>query len=258
MEKWAFNGFFTKGQLHRYAQAIPFRKSCRNYSSAPDFNQWSHLSYAAGRVCLPGIRIVLAHCEESFFTSPFLGLGRITGATRFAALLAKNTLPYAQLYGGVSGEAFVLEAQSIGVDTCWVEETYRKNENPVIPQKDEKVLAVIALGKGTVQAVEAVPVKRKKKLFSKADKVDTSFWPKILVDTLDFIDAAPSAMNKKPWSVAFNPPIFSIQSKVPLDLGIALLHSEAGLFTAQRQWSFSQNSFNEITLACKIEENAFL
>ncbi len=237
MEKWPFNGFFTQPQLQRYAQFIPPRTSCRTFTAAPDFNQWSALSFAAGRVCLPGVRIVLAHCDESFFTSPFFSLGRIAGAQRFAALLVDHSYPNALCHCGISGEAFVLEALSAGVSSCWVTGTYRKKENPVQPRKNEQVAAVIALGIG--KEIITQPPKRKKGLFNRGDKKDTSQWPSAVIQAAAFINSAPSAMNKKPWTYDFSNNAFTLTSKERLDLGIALLHSEAAFSKLSRTWGYT-------------------
>lgn len=236
MNKWAFNGFYTKPQLIRYANSIPFRKSCRDFTAPPSFEQWSVLSYAAGRVCLPGVRIVLAHCDESFFISPFFSIGRISGAQRFAALLIDQSIPNALLHAGISGEAFVLEALSCGVSTCWVTGTYRKKENPVTPEENESVAAVIALGLGSEKIAE--PIKRKKKIFSKGEKRSAANWPSYILNAANLIEAAPSALNRKPWTTEYKDNIFSLASKEFLDLGIALLHGETAFYSLPHLWEY--------------------
>ena len=252
MEKWPFNNFFSKAQLLRYRQNIPFRKSCRAFSAPPNLEQWNILSYAAGRVCLPGVRIVLAHCDESFFTSAFLGLGRITGATRFAAILADTAQPHALLHAGISGEAFVLEALDCAVSSCWVAETYRKKENPVSPKNSEVVVAVIALG--TAAQPITAPIKRKRKLFSKAEKKASTLWPLALTQAEEAIDAAPSAMNKKPWQLTYENNQFTLLSKEALDLGIALLHGESALYSEPRLWLWPNKNQDILSITLLLEE----
>ncbi|NLB90120.1 MAG: hypothetical protein GX786_02720 [Clostridiales bacterium] len=240
MKPWIFNHFYSDSQLLRYHQMIFYRKSCRSYTAPPDFSQWGGLSFAAERVCLPGVRIVLAHCDESFFTSPFLGIGRVTGATRFAALIIDEEVPYSLLHSGISAEAFVLEALHQGVSSCWVSGTYKKKENPVKVKAHEKVVAVIALGLAEENPLVS-PVKRKGKRFSK-DAKGEEHLPSLINTSEAAIEAAPSAMNRQPWKTVYEKNQYTLSSKSPLDMGIALLHSESAFGAHPHNWTVTQHN----------------
>ena len=116
METCALNDFFAPAQRARFLEAIPKRRSLRCFSEGPDIAQKSALSYAAARVCLPGVRIELIESapEKIFRKLPIVG--GITGTDRAAVLIVDETAPNSLLHAGISGEAFVLEAVSLGLD----------------------------------------------------------------------------------------------------------------------------------------------
>lgn len=234
-EKWRFNGFYNKAQLARWRDQISNRVSCRNFSAAPKVSQWTTLSYAAARLCLPGVRILLAACDETFFTPVFLGYGRIKGATRFAAIMADTAVPRHMTHAGISGEAFVLEAASCGVATCWVGGSYRKKESPVHLYSGEVLAAVIPLGLAAEPKQE--PVHRTRKPLKWFMENGGKDWPDYAVEAAKAVHEAPSALNRQPWKLRMNSQSLSmIGAPNSLDTGIALLHMEAALFSKERQW----------------------
>ncbi len=234
-EKWRLNGFFTKTQLKRWQEQIPLRTSCRNFSAAPGVAQWTTLSYAAARLCLPGVRILLAACDESFFTPVLFGYGRIKGAVRFAAVVADTAVPRHLTHAGLSGEAFVLEAASCGVATCWVTGTYKKKESPVHLYPGEVLAAVIPLGVAAEPKQEQVQRNRKPlKWFLEDGGTD---WPEFALAAARAVREAPSAVNRQPWKLRLSSQSLSfIGAPNSLDTGIALLHMEAALVDRDRYW----------------------
>ena len=234
-EKWRFNGFFTNAQLARWREQIPKRVACRHFSGAPNVAQWTTLSYAAARLCLPGVRILLAACDESFFTPVIFNYGRIKGAIRFAAVMADTAVPRHMTHAGISGEAFVLEATSCGVATCWVSGTYRKKESPVHLYPGEVLAAVIPLGLDA--GPETEPVRRTRKPLKWFLESGGEDWPDYALQAARLVREAPSAMNRQPWKLRLNSQSLSLTGAAnSLDTGIALLHMEAALFEKDRQW----------------------
>lgn len=234
-EKWRFNGFYNKAQLARWREQIPRRVACRNFSDAPKVAQWTTLSYAAARLCLPGVRILLAACDESFFTPVIFNYGRIKGATRFAAVMADTAVPRHMTHAGISGEAFLLEAASCGVATCWVSGSYRKKESPVHLHPGEVLAAVIPLGLTAEPAQELVHRTRKPlKWFMENGGED---WPDYAMEAARAVREAPSAFNRQPWKLRLNSQSLSlIGAPNSIDTGIALLHMESALYNKDRQW----------------------
>lgn len=238
MEKWRLNGFYTKAQLRRWQENIPLRYSCRAFEKTPSVAQWTTLSYAAARVCLPGVRIILGACDESFFTPAVLKLGRIEGATRFAAILIDYRVPMAALHGGISGEAFALEATSCGLGTCWVTGTYRKKENPVIPEPYEDVAAVIALG--VPKEASPYPLKRKRKPLKRFIEENPAALPPWAKAACDALVEAPSALNQQPWKLRYGAGSLAYLGKGDINDGIAVLHMEAALWDTPRLWTLEE------------------
>ncbi len=237
-EKWRFNGFYTKTQLVRWREQIPKRVSCRDYAGAPGVGQWTTLSYAAARLCLPGVRILLAACDESFFTPMIFNYGRIKGAIRFAAVMADTTVPRHMIHAGISGEAFILEAASCGVATCWVAGTYRKKECPVQLYPGEVLAAVIPLG--IASKPQEVPVHRKRKPL-RWYMENASDWMEDAVQVARAVREAPSAINRQPWRLRRTSQSISLMAPPnSLDTGIAILHMEAVLAEAKRQWTLDE------------------
>ncbi len=233
-EKWRLNGFYAKAQLSRWRDQIPLRYSCRAYGDLPSVAQWTTLSYAAARVCLPGVRILLAACDESFFVPAFLQYGRIRGAQRFAAIVADQAVPEALLHAGISGEAFVLEATSCGVNTCWVGGTYKKKESPVLLGESEALAAVIPLGIAA-NPVE-LPVKRMRKPIAWIAS-GIKDWPEEAQEAARAVHAAPSAMNMQPWKLRMGAQSMALYAdSQAMSTGIALLHMEAALCDVPRLW----------------------
>ena len=234
-EKWRLNGFYTTAQLKRWQEQIPRRVSCRHFSGAPDVAQWTTLGYAAARLCLPGVRILLAACDESFFTPIFLSYGRIKGALRFAAVVADTAVPRHLTHAGISGEAFVLEAASCGLGACWVSATYRKKDSPVHLYPGEVLAAVIALG---VPAKEAPhPPRRTRKPHKRLLEEGGAGWPPHALAAAQAVREAPSAMNRQPWKLRMGSQSLALMGKPnSLDTGIALLHMEAALLDQPRRW----------------------
>ena len=105
MESCPLNGFYSPAQRARFLAAVSVRASVRQFAGEPDVAQRSALNYAAARVCLPGVRIEMGENapEKVFRRWPFVG--GIAGTRRYAAIIADETLPRAQLLAGISGEA---------------------------------------------------------------------------------------------------------------------------------------------------------
>ena len=145
MDPCAVNGFFSSVQLEKYSAAAPKRRSVRAYAGDPDIQQMSALHYAAARLALPGVRIALGEAPAGDLYRRLPLVETIHGTRRYAAIIADEEIPRAAIHAGISGEAFLLEAVSLGLGTCWVASFKRGGVNVPI-EEGEKVKAVIALG----------------------------------------------------------------------------------------------------------------
>lgn len=233
------NAFFSAAQRTRYYAAIPQRYSCRSFASPLDISHISALSYAAQRVCLPGVRIVLDDCtDDLFFGLPIVG--RIQGMTRCAYIIADASEPRAALHAGISGEAFILEAAAMQVGTCWVSGSYRRSKVDVDLQEGEKVLAVTPLG---IPASDEIPKPHTRKKLSQICLGNPTDWPLWAYRAAEAVRQAPSAVNLQPWR--FNYAGHALQLLTngktnSLDLGIAMLHMEAAMEGRKHLWEWGE------------------
>lgn len=233
---------FTPAQKERLTAAARLRSSCRAYHGAPSTEDVAALSYITGRYGLPGVRLVLTKVDEAFFTGTLLGMGRITGCTAAVAIIASAKEPLARLHAGILSEAFVLEATSRGLGTCWVSGTYRKKLLNIPLRTDEVVLCVIAVGVPAVPLT--APANRRRKPLDRICRGDIRLWPEQLTLAAELVQAAPSAMNMQPWTLyvgeegAF---VVDASDRSQLDAGIALCHVELAL-TKPHTWHFGMDS----------------
>lgn len=133
----------------KWLNAIRSRHSVRTYlSRAIDTAALSDLSAAVRTYNQEsGLRIQLFVNEPRAFTGLLAHYGRIRNVTNYIALVAPEG-PEGQEKAGYYGELLVLQAQALGLNTCWVALTYSKGKCPVIIKEGEKLVCVIALGYG--------------------------------------------------------------------------------------------------------------
>ena len=226
---------FNPLQRKRLSAALWKRASCRSYIAAPSPADWASLAYAAGRYEMPGARLILARVDEGFFTGTLLGMGRITGCTTIAAVVASSAHPLSRIHAGVLGEAFVLEAASLGLGTCWVSGTYKKRMLELPLYEGEAILSVIAVGVPAPGSTN--PAFRRRKPLEKLCGGNYKAWPEELQRAAQAVQAAPSAMNLQPWLMNLTGDRFILDGsdRALLDLGIALCHAEL-MLTTPHHW----------------------
>lgn len=230
---------FTPAQRQRLSDAIPRRYACRAYAAPPSVADWAALSYAAERYALPGARLILMHVGEGLFTGTLLNMGRVTGCTAVAAVVASSAVANSRLHAGILGEALCLEAVAMDLGCCWISGTYRKKQLQAPLKPGEAVLAIIALG--VPRQKDAQPP-RKRKPLEKLCEGDITLWPEELRQAAEAVRQAPSAMNLQPWTMKLGHYRFSFDApdRAQLDLGIGLCHAELAL-REPHTWHFAQS-----------------
>ena len=226
MNECALNGFFSAAQRARFAGAVALRTSVRAYAGPPDVAQNSALNYAAARVALPGVRLQIHSAGETSIFVKLPGVDGITGTDRYATVVYDQNVPYAAYHAGISGEAFVLEAVSLGLGACWLGSFKRKLVAETL-QSGEKLAAIIALG---VPAESSAPARRRKTL-QQICGGDPASWPLWAYNAAECVRNAPSAMNLQPWRLSFAGRTLLLRRTLlssPLVMGIALLHMSLG------------------------------
>lgn len=128
-------------------QAINERHSVRIYEDKPLTND--HAA-ALNRLITTfnaesGLHIQLVTNERKAFSGIKARYGKFKGVKNYIALIGRRGADLEELCG-YFGEMIVLEAQVLGLKTCWVGGTYRKVNRVLEIDKNEKLVAVIAVG----------------------------------------------------------------------------------------------------------------
>jgi nitroreductase len=224
---WRLNGFYDVTKLTGLFEAAQRRESCRAFAAAPDAAQWNELLAAADTLAMPGVRIALGLCENSLF-SPVIGslFVKFENVQRFAAVIVTDATPESVVNAGVSGEMFLLRAVETGLAGCWVSGTYRRGQVGLKTGPNERIVALLALGRP--KKLPDLPIRRKRKdIFTLCPQFDV--MPSVLKGIAQYIQIAPSAVNLQPWRMKLlNGTAVSVSvgaGAQRLDLGIGLCHA---------------------------------
>ena len=248
MMECALNGFYTATQRKRFQEAVFRRRSIRKFAGEPDAVADSALQYAAGKVCLPGVRIELGSAQPDALFRRLLVVGGIVGTGRYAAVIVDDFVPESMLHAGISGEALVLEAVSLGLGACWLGSFKRSGVK--IPLRDnERLAAIIALG---IPGETPGPMRRKK--LTDICYGEPSRWPQWAYNAAESLRCAPSAINLQPWRLNYagrSMEMMCTRFAGDLDLGIGLLHMSLGVGEREHQITLGQGK----KVACMIVED---
>lgn len=207
--------------------AISNRHSVRAYKDIPltDEHKTELIKEAERLSNLGGVSLILVTDEPRAFTCPLSSYGKFKCVKNYLVLIRKKTDGNEKL--GYYGEKFVLKAQSLGVNSCWVALTYSKTAIPVKPKKDEKIVGVIALGYGETQGVA-----HKGKPLSSLFESDTDIIPEWFMSGVISAEKAPTAVNQQRFVFTYKNGTAKAYKKAgfytELDLGIVKCHFEIG------------------------------
>lgn len=175
-----------------------------------------------------GLRIQLVTEEDRAFGGiAALWLGKFRGVKNYIALVASQAenAENAEEKAGYYGERLVLSAQRLGLNTCWVGATYRKDKCACRIEDTERLICVIALGYGENQGK---PHKSKR-----AEEVCESYasQPDWFVKGLEAALLAPTAMNRQAFTLQSSKEGVTIRTFGAfreIDRGILKYHFECG------------------------------
>ena len=223
-----WGGQYRKSEKERWSEAIALRYSCRHFKLDIDPATLSALEYTAARLPVKGTRVVLAEISENTdLLIPIPFISSFTGVTRYAAVIADTAFQDPKTLAGITGEAFVLEATSLGVATCWVAGNFRRSACEIPLYEGEQIFAIIPFG-----LAEDNTFARKRKALRQLCRNDPATWPLWAYKAAEAVRGAPSAINRQPWRFDFTGSTLrvSFPSLNSLDTGIALLHLTCALF----------------------------
>lgn len=99
-----------------------------------------------------GLRIQLITDDPVAFGGRMAHYGKFEGVHSYLALVGPKG-PRLEETCGWYGERLALLAQQLGLNTCWVALTYKKNKSRITISPGEKLACVIAIGYGAAQGV---------------------------------------------------------------------------------------------------------
>lgn len=157
--------------------------------------------------------------EPKAFNTFMAKYGKFTGVTNYIALV--GTKKQEELIG-YYGEAIVLKATQLGLNTCWVALTYGKNKINIKKEPHQKIICTIAIGYGKNMGVAHIN-KPKERVLEISQNLPSN---------IDLITEAcllaPTAMNQQKFKIVCDDQIKIIKSKngfyTNVDLGIVKYH----------------------------------
>lgn len=128
------------------------RHSVRQYQDRPiEMAQRKALNAMAEAINREtGLHIQMIYDDKQCFDSFMARYGKFSGVANYIALVGPKGADLEEKLG-YYGEKLVLEAQSMGLNTCWVALTHGKSRAQVA--RGEKCVCLIALGYGVSQGV---------------------------------------------------------------------------------------------------------
>lgn len=180
-----------------------------------------------------GLHIQLVKDEPKAFNSMMAHYGKFSGITDYIAMVGKKNKSLDELCG-YYGEKLVLEAQTLGLNTCWVAMTYKKIPGVFNICPDEKLSIVIALGYGKTEGTghKSKPIEELSSF-----EGEISDWFK---NGMEAAMLAPTAMNQQKFHITKNGTEVSIKRGLgfctKVDLGIVKYHFEIGAGKENFTW----------------------
>ncbi|MBQ7422040.1 MAG: nitroreductase family protein [Prevotella sp.] len=181
-----------------------------------------------------GLHIQLVTGDSKAFDSRMAHYGKFSGISNYFAMIGRKGALLDETIG-YYGEKLVLEAQMMGLNTCWVGLTFKKNPAVLQIENDEKLRCVIALGYGTTQGIS-----HKIKSFEKVAKAEgtPADWFRKGVEAALL---APTAVNQQKFTFALKGN-HQVEAKAgwgffsKVDLGIVKCHFEIGAGKENFEW----------------------
>lgn len=185
-----------------------------------------------------GLHIRLVENDQDVMKGISAGYGLFSGVRHFFAMAGKQDEPHLNEKVGYWGERLVLDAELLGLGTCWVGGTFHKEicEEKIGLTPEEKLVCIILVGsvpkqKTIKESMVRLAVRHARKPLDElytAEELDESF-----LDGMRAVRKAPSAFNRQPVHFLYRnhtvfPQVPDPGSFQGIDLGIAMLHFEIG------------------------------
>ncbi len=217
-------------------EAIKLRKSVRRYKDIPIENDvLSELNEEIAQCNKEsGLSIQLITDEPAAFSGAKAKYGHFSGVRNYIALIGKKS-PDLSVKCGYYGERIVLKAQQLGLNTCWVAQTYSRQPDVFKIAGGEKLTVVISVGYGEYQGKE-----RKSKIPHEVSNV-TDSSPAWFRRGVEAALLAPTALNQQKFYLTLNSDgTVTLKDKIGFytktDLGIVKYHFEVAAGKENFTW----------------------
>lgn len=140
-----------------------------------------------------GLHIQLVVDDPKAFDSRLAHYGKFSGVSNYFALIGPASAGLDERLG-YYGERLALTAQTLGLNTCWVGMTFKKNPAVLKFNAGDKLRCVIALGYGASQGVA-----HKVKPFEKVARAEGEV-PQWFRDGVNAALLAPTALNQQKFT----------------------------------------------------------
>lgn len=172
-----------------------------------------------------GLNMQIIFDDAAAFDCRMAHYGRFSGVCNYVALVGKKGGDTAEKCG-YYGEKFVLYAQTLGLNTCWVALTYSRKKCACTVREGEKLFIVIALGYGASQGVRHRSVPLERTIVSDVTPPD---W---FMAGAEAALLAPTAVNQQKYKLVLADGKVTIRRGVgfytDIDAGIVRYHFELG------------------------------
>lgn len=215
--------------------AIAERHSVRAYTDEPiDQKDWEALERAALALSAQGgLTLRLVADDPSAFEGLKAHYGSFRNVRNFIVCGGPKADDLAER-AGYYGEALVLYAQMLGLNTCWVALTYSKRAARRYLDEGDTLVAVICVGHG-VSAGASHPVRSADELSHVVGEAPDWFTRGLWAAQL-----APTALNQQRFLITYDAGTVSLRSQggffSDLDLGIVRRHFEIGAEPEDVTW----------------------
>ena len=209
-------------------EAMRARHSVRAYPRRPIPDEIREELDACARRCSEesGLRISVRYDDPSGFDSRLAHYGSFRNVVNYIVLAGRKEGDF-DFRCGYYGEKLVLQAQKLGLNTCWTALTFNKKRVKELLGEGESLCMAIALGYGQTQGVQH----RSKKPGQVSELSGPA--PDWFEKGLEAALLAPTAVNQQKFCFGLEEGQPTVRVKglgscTRTDLGIAALHFELG------------------------------
>ena len=217
-------------------EAMEKRHSVRSYESKKIEGEAKESLNALIEQCNQesGLHMQLVLDEPQAFDGFMAHYGKFSGVRNYIAMIGKKSAELEEQCG-YYGEKIVLEAQRLGLNTCWVAMTYSNIKSAFQIDDGEKLCLVIAIGYGETQGI---PHKSKKKEDVMMVQGTAPAW---FLKGVEAALLAPTAMNQQKFVFSLTGKKVSVKPGLgfysKIDMGIAKYHFETGAGKENFDWA---------------------